>query len=123
MSFTGYKDCHLYQLPVVKREVTEKQLAQRILVIDSGVSECMLAIDLAKQGKEVTIIERSDEILSDCLAAPKRAELMRQLENLVVTIFLETFCIDVEANHVCLSNQEGFKTVINIDNIIVSKKL
>lgn len=123
MNFTGYKECHLYQLPVVKCEVTEQQLDQRILIIGSNVSECMMAIDLAKQGKEVTLIERSDEILSDCLASPKRAKLMQKLENLVVTIFLETTCMNVEGNEVCLSNLEGFKTFLTIDNIIVSKKL
>ncbi|MBO0473040.1 hypothetical protein IGL98_003065 [Enterococcus sp. DIV0840] len=125
MSFTGFKEWHLYQLSSGEQEiqeVSENQLDERILIMGSGVLECLIAIDLAERGKEVVLVEKSDELLLECLASPKRAELMRKLEQLVVTIFLETPYIEVLKNQVCLRNQEGFETYFKMDNIIVSKK-
>ncbi|MGX7149869.1 FAD-dependent oxidoreductase [Enterococcus ureasiticus] len=125
MSFTGFKECHLYQLSSGEQEiqeVSENQLDERILIMGSGVLECLIAIDLAERGKEVVLVEKSDELLLECLASPKRAELMRKLEQLVVTIFLETPYIEVLKNQVYLRNQEGFETYFKMDNIIVSKK-
>lgn len=72
MHFTKYKECHLYRLSFMEeeiQEVSEHQLDERILIIGSGALECMIAIDLAEQGKEVLLVEKSDELLLDCLAS------------------------------------------------------
>ncbi|MGX7265122.1 FAD-dependent oxidoreductase [Enterococcus crotali] len=124
MSLARVTDYLLYQLPMREAKgqpISEKQLADRILIIGSGNLECRIAIDLAEQGKEVTILENSDEILSDCFAFAARAELMNKLENLVVTIVLETSLIAIKKNQVCLCNQDGFESQLTVDNIIVSK--
>ncbi|MBO0446137.1 NAD-binding protein [Enterococcus ureilyticus] len=126
MNFSIDQECDLYQLSSVaqtRQAESEYPLAERILIIGSGVLECTLAIDLAREGKEVTILEYSDEILKDCFATSKRTELMRQLEKLVVMIFLENACIKVENNLVCLRNEEGFESFLTIDQLIVRKKL
>ncbi|ALS02760.1 hypothetical protein ATZ33_15650 [Enterococcus silesiacus] len=124
MNVTRLKECLVYQLPMRESEglqIPENQLADRILIIGSGNLECMVAIELAEQGKEVTILENSDEILSDCFASAKRVELMKKLEQLVVTVVLETTLIAVKENQVCLCNQEGFEWFLTVDTIIVSK--
>lgn len=115
----------MYQLPSVgqAQEVLESQLAERILIVGSGVLECMIAIELAEQGKEITLVEKTDELLLDCLDTPKRVELLKKLEYLVVTIFLETSVSKVLENQVCLCSQEGFETFLDIDNMIVPEKL
>lgn len=46
---------------------------------------------------------------------------MRKLEQLVVTIFLETSVSKILKNQVFLYNHEGFETVLNSDNMIVPK--
>lgn len=125
MGLTSINNAHMYQLPSVgqAQEVLESQLAERILIVGSGVLECMIAIELAEQGKEITLVEKTDELLLDCLDTPKRVELLKKLEYLVVTIFLETSVSKVLENQVCLCSQEGFETFLDIDNMIVPKKL
>ncbi|OTN88388.1 hypothetical protein A5819_000869 [Enterococcus sp. 7E2_DIV0204] len=124
MDFTGDENRQVYQFSWMERElkrVLEDKLADRILIIGSGVLECQTAIELANKSKEVMIIERSDELLSDCLNSPIRAQLMRSLEKLLVTFYLETVVIDSEKEQVCLCNKEGFQLYLAIDNIIAPK--
>ncbi|EOH94534.1 hypothetical protein UAW_02260 [Enterococcus haemoperoxidus ATCC BAA-382] len=125
MGLTSINNARMYQLLSVgqAQEVLESQLAERILIVGSGVLECMIAIELAEQGKEITLVEKTDELLLDCLDTPKRVELLKKLEYLVVTIFLETSVSKVLENQVCLCSQEGFETFLDIDNMIVPKKL
>ncbi|ALS36983.1 2-enoate reductase [Enterococcus rotai] len=124
MDFTGDENHQVYQFSWMERElkrVSEDKLADRILIIGSGVLECQTAIKLANKGKEVVIIEHSDELLPDCLNSPIRAQLMRSLEKLLVTFYLETVIIDSEKEQVCLCNKEGFQLYLDIDNIIAPK--
>lgn len=126
MNFSIDQEWDFYQLSSVEQtsqKMSEQQLAERILIIGSGFLECTIAIDLAQEGKEVTILERSDEILKDCFTTPKRTELMRKLENLVISIFLESSYVKVDKKLICLRNQEGFESFLTIDQIIVRKKL
>ncbi|WP_086445162.1 FAD-dependent oxidoreductase [Candidatus Enterococcus lemimoniae] len=78
MDFTGDENRQVYKFSWMERElkrVLEDKLADRILIIGSGVLECQTAIELANKSKEVVIIERSDELLSDCLNSPIRLNL------------------------------------------------
>ena len=124
MDFTEDKNSHVHQFSWMERElkkVSEDKLTDRILIIGSSVLECQTAIALAKEGKEVVIIERSDELLPDCLNSPIRAQLMRSLEKWMVTFYLEASIIKSENEQVCLGTKEGFQLYLDIDNIIAPK--
>ncbi|WP_348920974.1 FAD-dependent oxidoreductase [Enterococcus rotai] len=124
MDFTEDKNSHVHQFSWMERElkkVSEDKLTDRILILGSGVLECQTAIALAKEGKEVVIIERSDELLPDCLNSPIRAQLMRSLEKWMVTFYLETSIMNSENGQVCLGTKEGFQLYLDIDNIIAPK--
>ncbi|WP_375178892.1 FAD-dependent oxidoreductase [Enterococcus rotai] len=124
MDFTEDKNSHVHQFSWMEPElkkVSEDKLADRILILGSGVLECQTAIALAKEGKEVVIIERSDELLPDCLNSPIRAQLMRSLEKWMVTFYLETSIMNSENGQVCLGTKEGFQLYLDIDNIIAPK--
>lgn len=120
MLSTRCKNYHFYELSGTGQEIQKvraQQLGNRILMIGSGILECQLA----EQGKEVIIVERSDELLLECLNSSMRVELMKKIEKLIILFYLETTIIKVEKDQVHLVNQENFKTSLTIDNIIVPK--
>lgn len=90
---------------------------ERIVITGGGLTGCDLGLELAMEGKQVTIVEMRPEAGQDVMYI-NRAALMPMLESHGVTILGGHKVLSFEANGLYAENAEGSKVFIEADTMI-----
>ncbi|MCG7385653.1 NAD(P)/FAD-dependent oxidoreductase [Paenibacillus sp. ACRRY] len=90
---------------------------ERIVITGGGLTGCDLGLELAMEGKKVTIVEMRPEAGQDVMYI-NRAALMPMLESHGVTILGGHKVLSFEANGLYAENAEGSKVFIEADTMI-----
>ena len=91
----------------------------KIVVCGGGASGCDCALELAMEGKEVTIIEMMDE-LAPGMILDNRNPLMFKLEDYKVEGLTGTKITKIDSGSVYAQDKDGRELVISADTIITA---
>lgn len=92
---------------------------ENVVVCGGGMSGCDTALELALEGKKVTIVEMTDVIARDVMMV-NRISLVRMLEENNVNILTGQKVIDIKENRVVLEGKDGAKATIAADKVITA---
>ena len=96
-------------------------VGQKISVIGGGLTGCEIAYELALQGKDVTIVEMKDDLVSQkgvCLANSSYLREWFALNK--VPVYLETTLQEVKDGGIICADKDGKKIEIACDTVISS---
>lgn len=99
----------------------EKEVGQRVAVIGGGLTGCEIAYELALMGKEPTIVEMKDDLVSQkgvCLANSSYLREWFALHK--VPVYLETALKEVRDGSILCTDKEGKLVEISCDSVISS---
>lgn len=96
-----------------------EKLGQKVVVVGGGLVGCEIALDEALKGKEVTVVEAMDQILSSGIPAPTpNAQMLGDLfEYKNVKVLTGHKLVEVTDQGVILENKEG-TVEINADSVV-----
>ena len=92
---------------------------EKIAICGGGLSGCDTALELAMQGKKVTIIEMRDACAADVMPINK-ISLDRMLAQYNVEILTGSRVCGITDEGVKVKNKEGAETIVKADNIITA---
>lgn len=94
------------------------QIGKSVAVIGGGLVGCEIGLQLAREGKDVTVIEMRGEVVPD--AAPDyRRFLMPELEK-SVTMAVNTRCVSITREGVNAVDSEGSDVLVKADTVILA---
>ena len=99
----------------------EKEVGQNVAVIGGGLTGCEIAYDLYLKGKNPTIIEMQDDLITTpgvCLANTSYLRDFFETNN--VPVHLETSLLQIEEGVVSVKDKNGEIKSIPADSVIVS---
>ena len=110
-------------LSLVQIAEENQKIGKSIAIIGGGLSGCEEALDLARAGKKVFIIETLERLLStlnyDFYLHKK--DLLDEIEKMQnISVFVNSNVIDINGDRVSIRNHSGAETEIEVDNVIVS---
>lgn len=92
------------------------RIGQKVVMVGGGLVGCETGIDLARAGKEVTIIEMGDRPAPDSYPM-HRIGLIHEMESLVTTV-CSMKCTEITANGVKAVDAGGKETFFDADTVI-----
>lgn len=92
---------------------------KRVVVCGGGLSGADLALELAEDGHEVTIVEMADEIARDMLFL-NRISLLRSLAESGVTVLTSRTVVEVTDTGVVVSGPDGVRTSLEADTVVAA---
>lgn len=117
------------KLPGLDREIVvtavdvllgRKEIGESVLVVGGGMVGCETAVDLAGQGKSVTMVEMLDHVMGNEPENPNNEQLMhRMLAQNKIDIRLSTRLIELNENGAVVSH-DGHMEVIACDTVVLA---
>ena len=98
----------------------ETKLGQKLVVIGGGFIGCEEAVDLAKKGHSVTILEMQDTLASEC-GRMHRISLMHELETAEnITLATGMRCTRIEKDGVYAADKDGKEVFYSCDTVVMA---
>ncbi len=97
------------------------QLGDRIVVVGGGGVGAETALHLAQQGRQVTVLEMTEELCRDLPTTERRETILLLKEQ--ATVLLNTKCIRILPKEVTVRGQDGEDRFIPADNVVLSAGL
>lgn len=97
----------------------EKQLGKKVVIIGGGSIGCELSIHLSGLGHECTVIEKT-HFLCGNVELTMRLSILQHIEKNNVTTLVDTNVISIEDNGVYVEDENGVKSFIEADSVIIS---
>ena len=101
--------------------LTGTPVGERVVVVGGGLTGCEIAYELALQGKEVTIVEMKNDLVSQkgvCLA--NSSYLREWFAWKKVPVYLETTLAEVRDGSIVCKDKAGAEILIECDSVISS---
>ena len=98
-----------------------EKLGNRIVVVGGGLVGCEIALDEANKGKDVTVVEALDDIMSAGGAAapyPNRQMIVDLFENRGVKVLTSTRLVGVNENGALVEKPDGNRMIIEADTVV-----
>ena len=92
---------------------------EKIVVCGGGMSGCDTALELALEGKQVTIIEMLSECARDVMVINK-ISLMRQLAENNVTLLTDSKVVSIDETGVTIEKKDGTVELVPADTVITA---
>jgi len=92
---------------------------EKIAICGGGMSGCDTALELALEGKQVTVIEMLSECGRDVMFINK-VSLMRMLAENNVTLLTDSKVVAIDSAGVTIEKKDGSKEVIPADTVITA---
>ena len=107
----------------IEATLGQKPLGNNVVIIGGGLVGSELALDLAKDGKKVTIVEMLDDLmLAGTPETPfmNRDYLKDSFIYLGVNVLAGTKLLEINDNGALLEGKDGEKTQIDADNVVIA---
>lgn len=100
----------------------KKPVGQKVVVIGGGLVGCETAIDLAADGKDVTIVEMLPELMSAGLPVPhmNKTMVLDMLKFYKVKVLTNTSLLEVKDNAVEVIDNNFKRSTIPADTVVIS---
>lgn len=114
----------------------ESQLGNRVVMVGGGQVGCELSIHLHSMGKQVEVVEMSEELMPEGKETPeerfwtmffmehefdkKRRDLLSVPKNNRVRIHLSSRCVQICRDGVWIENRAGERTFLEADTVILA---
>ena len=98
-----------------------KEVGERVVVIGGGLTGCEIAYDLYLKGKQPTIVEMQDDLITTkgvCLA--NTSYLRDFFKTNKVPVHLETALSEITESGVVLKSKDGNQFTVDADSVILS---
>jgi 2-enoate reductase len=99
----------------------KQEVGQNVTIIGGGLTGCEIAYELYLQGKNPTIVEMQDDLITTkgiCLA--NTSFLRDFFKTNKVPVYLETALCEIDGNKVVLKDKEGKIFSVEADSVIMS---
>jgi 2-enoate reductase len=99
----------------------QRQVGKNVVIIGGGLTGCEIAYELYLQGKNPTIVEMQDDLITTpgiCLANTSFLRDFFKANN--VPVYLETGVAEIGDFHVTVKDKEGNTSEIKADDVILS---
>ena len=97
----------------------KKQSGNTVVIIGSGIVGSETALDLARKGKTVTLVEIGHDIARD-MHNFNRMHLLLLLSEAKVNVLTETNLIEINDNGVVLVDKDGRESTLKADTVVLS---
>ena len=98
-----------------------REVGEKVVVIGGGLTGCEIAYDLYRKGKQPTIVEMQDDLITGkgiCLA--NTSYLRDFFKTNQVPVLLETKTTEIRADGVTVADKDGNTKTIPADSVILS---
>ena len=95
------------------------EIGSRVVVAGGGLSGCDCALELAMEGKDVTIVEMLDDVALTA-AIINRIALMKKLDEFNVKRVTNANVLEFQENGVLVGDKDGSRRLLEADTMIVS---
>jgi 2-enoate reductase len=109
-------------LTAVEALLGQGDVGKSVVVIAAGLIGCETALHVAQEGKEVTIVERSDNVSGD-MAWVNALHLVKMLDDHNVEFLLNSEVIEITEAGVELEKQKGQRFSLHADTIVLAGSL
>jgi len=92
----------------------------KVVIAGGGSTGCELALYLAKQGNEVTIVEMLAELVMDIEPVTRFDMLTNELPKSGVKILTSTKVLDISDKGVTVSDDSGTESLIEADKVVLA---
>lgn len=92
---------------------------EKIVICGGGMSGCDTALELALEGKHVTVIEMLNECARDVMVINK-ISLMRKLAENNVTLLTDSRVVGIDGSGVTIEKSDGTQAVVAADTVITA---
>lgn len=103
-------DAHLHR---------HSEIGNKVVVAGGGLSGCDCALELAMEGKDVSIVEMLDKVAANAMVI-NRVALLKKLAEFKVKLLTGTKILDFKNDGVLVESKDGSKQELKTDNVIVS---
>lgn len=105
-------------IDVVSAHTTRhKEIGETVVVGGGGQAGCECALELAMEGKSVTVVEMLDEVATTA-QMDERLALMKKLAEYSVTVMTGQKMLEIGEQGVIVENKSGDKTTLPADTVI-----
>ena len=110
-----------YGIEAVDYLLGNKTVGNNVVVVGGGLTGCEIAYDLYLQGKNPTIIEMQDDLITTPGVALANTSFLRDFfKTNKVPVYLESKTTEVRADGVTIVDKDGKSIDIPTDNVILS---
>ena len=110
-----------YGIEAVDYLLGNKTVGNNVVVVGGGLTGCEIAYDLYLQGKNPTIIEMQDDLITTPGVALANTSFLRDFfKTNKVPVYLETKTTEIRADGVTVCDKDGKTTDIACDNVVLS---
>ncbi|MBR3868467.1 MAG: FAD-dependent oxidoreductase [Clostridia bacterium] len=110
-----------YGIEAVDYLLGNKTVGDNVVVVGGGLTGCEIAYDLYLQGKNPTIIEMQDDLITTPGVALANTSFLRDFfKTNKVPVYLETKTTEIRADGVTVCDKDGKTTDIPCDNVVLS---
>ncbi len=92
------------------------KVGKKVIMVGGGLVGCETALNLAKEGREVTILEMGDKVSPDSYPM-HRIGLLHEMEQLV-SVLTNTKCTEINPNQVKAIDKNGKELILEADTVI-----
>ena len=115
------KGANEYGIEAVDFLLGNKEVGNNVVVVGGGLTGCEIAYELYLQGKNPTIIEMQDDLITTPGVALANTSFLRDFfKTNKVPVYLETKLGEVRADGVTVTTKDGKSVDIAADNVILS---
>lgn len=107
--------------PIMDYHLGKTQPGDKVAVIGGGLAGTEAAIELAMEGKKVTLIEMASDIANGANSIHK-PHLMRKIATLTdnLTVLRKTTCKEITESGVVCTDKDGQEVKVDADTVIIS---
>lgn len=98
-------------------------LGQKIVILGGGSIGCEIALDLAEDGKDVSILEVTDLLAANANSLYREALRQKFLLHENIHSLTSCSCTQIDEDTICYKDKEGQVQKISYDNLIISTGL
>ena len=113
----GIDESYVYD--IVTAHDREKELGQKVVIIGAGPSGCELALSLAKQGRDVVIIEMTDKLAAAGNLLYRGAlDILFEEQKEHISCLMQTSCEKIADHEVTVKAVDGNQKTLAADSVV-----
>ena len=107
-------------IEVIDAHTTRRfEIGKKVIIAGGGLSGCDCALELAMEGKAVTIVEMLDKVAPNAIII-NRSALLKKLAEFNVKLMTDTKILEFTDSGVTVENKDGAKQELEADTVIAS---